>query len=278
MEAVAEAWRAMRRVGGGLFEALAELGAARTARPRSTLEAAHRLAAAVGIVGRAHDVTVTVTGDVPRGVALIVANHVGYLDPVAILPVCPAIPVAAGAVATWPIAGPIASALRVAFVARADGMARVRTLRRVHALLASGVPVLNFPEGTATGGDGVQPFHRGTFGVAQRLGVPVVPVAIRYADPSLAWRDDATFVRHYLHLVRRPRVAIELAFGAPMPPRAGELAEDVAARARNAIVKALGDAARRQRVTSRELPIMFGSAGRPSAASAVAAVSTVSTV
>jgi 1-acyl-sn-glycerol-3-phosphate acyltransferase len=253
MTSLAGAWRMVRRVGGGLFEALAELGAARTAPPRSTLEAAHRLAAALGTVGRAHDITVSVTGTVPRGAALIVANHVGYLDPLAILPVCPAIPVCKGEVNAWPIVGPIAGALRVAFVARADAMARARALRRVHALLAAGVPVLNFPEGTTTPGDRVLGFHRGAFGIAQRLGVPVVPVAIRYADPTLAWCNDATFLPHYLRMVRRPRVAIELAFCPAMPARIGELPEDLAARARNQILRALNgtrsiDAGQRARV------------------------------
>ncbi len=72
---------AVRHLGGGLFSALAELGSARMAPPRDPREAAHRLAGALGAVGRAHDLTVTVTGSVPRGAALIVANHVSYLDP-----------------------------------------------------------------------------------------------------------------------------------------------------------------------------------------------------
>ena len=229
----------LRHLGGGLFNALAELGSARMAPPRDARDAAHRLAGALGAIARAHDVAVTVRGDIPRGAALVVANHVSYLDPLVLLPMCPALPVAKGEVETWPIVGSIGAALGVTFVKRDDPMARVRVLRRLHAHLRAGVPVLNFPEGTTTRGDRVLPFHRGTFGIAKHLGVPVVPVAIRYRDPALAWCDAATFLPHYLYTAGRPRIDVTLAFGAPMSPRTGEAPEDMAARARNTIIKTL---------------------------------------
>src|SRR3569833_2534855 len=116
---------ALRHVGGGLFTALAELGSARMAPPRDARDAAHRLAGALGAVGRSHDLVVTVTGAVPRGVALIVANHVSYLVPLAILPVCPALPIAKGEVASWPLFGPIGSARGGAGGARGGPGARV---------------------------------------------------------------------------------------------------------------------------------------------------------
>jgi 1-acyl-sn-glycerol-3-phosphate acyltransferase len=245
--------RATHHVGRGLFHALAELGAVRMAPPRDPREAAHRLAGAVGAVARAHDMVVHVEGDVPRGPALIVANHVSYLDPIAILPVCPAIPISKGEVSEWPVIGTIAHVLGVEFVQRRQPYARVRTLRRVHALLARGVPVLNFPEGTTTRGDKVLPFLRGTFGIAQRLGVPVVPVALRYRDPAIAWCDSATFLPHYLRTASRRNIEVTLGFGAAMSIRGGELPEDMAARARNAIKKTLerwNDAGIRSRVSA----------------------------
>jgi 1-acyl-sn-glycerol-3-phosphate acyltransferase len=229
----------LRHAAGGLFHALAELGAARTAPPRNRHDAAHRLAAALGAVGRAHDLVATRSGEIPRGTTLIVANHVSYLDPLAILPLCPAAPVTKGEVAGWPIIGPIARELGAVFVRRTDPMARARVLRRVHDLLAAGISVLNFPEGTTTAGDRVAPFWRGTFGIARRLNVPVVPVAIRYADPSLAWYGGAAFVPHYLDIARKPRLELELVFGEPLAARTGEAPEAMAARARNSILRML---------------------------------------
>lgn len=231
--------RASKHLGQGLFQALAELGAARMSPPRGPRAAAHRLARALHAIARAHDLDVRVQGELPRGPALIVANHVSYLDPIAILPLVPAIPIAKGDVAGWPLVGPIASKLGVLFVERDDPAARVATLRCVHDLLARGAAVLNFPEGTTTHGEHVAPFYRGTFGIAQRLGVPVVPAALRYRDPELAWTGRATFLPHYWRTVCRPRVEVAVSFGAAMHPRTGESPEAMAARARAVVSRML---------------------------------------
>ena len=225
----------VRHVAGGLFDALAELGAVRMTPPRDDRAAAHRLAGALGVIGRAHDLVVATRGEAYRGTALFVANHVSYLDPIAILPVCPAIPFAKHEVRDWPIIGPIGTACGVVYVQRRDRMARARALRRMHDLLADGVPVLNFAEGTTTPGDRVAPLFRGGFGIAQRLGVPVVPLAIRYADPELAWFGGASFVPHYVRTARRPRIDVTLRIGEPMWPRAGEPPEAMAARTRSVL-------------------------------------------
>jgi lyso-ornithine lipid O-acyltransferase len=186
-------------------------------------------------VSLTHDLHAIVRGEVPRATALIIANHVSYLDPLAIIPMCPALPVAKGEVSAWPIVGPIGAALGTVFVKRDDPMSRARTLRRIHDLLANGTSVLNFAEGTTTKGNSVLPFWRGTFGIAQRLGIPVVPVAIRYRDPEMAWCDGATFLPHYMQLTGRKRVEVALNFGAPIHPRTGESPEAMAARVRGVV-------------------------------------------
>lgn len=234
-----ELFRATRHLGSGLFGALADLGTARSSPPRDEREAAHRLAGAVGSIARSHRLVVETRGEITRGPALIVANHVSYLDPIVILPHCPAIPVAKAEVREWPVIGNIAEALGAVFVARRDRASRVRALLRIHKLLASGVSVLNFPEGTTTRGDYVQPFLRGSFGIAQRLGVPVVPVAIRYRDPEMAWFGGSSFLPHYLRAAAQPKIEVTLTFCAPISVRAGEPAEDMAIRTRHTIMRAL---------------------------------------
>lgn len=225
----------MSHISRGLFNALAELGAVRMAPPADSRASAHRLAGALGAVARAHDLHVQLRGEVPRTTALIVSNHVSYLDPLAILPMCPALPVAKGEVESWPIVGPIGASLGTMFVRRSDPFARARVLRRIHDHLLAGTSVLNFAEGTTTNGERVLPFWRGTFGIAQRLGVPVVPVAIRYRDPAMAWCDGATFLPHYMQLTARARVDVTLSFGAPILPRTGEAPEAMAARVRGVV-------------------------------------------
>jgi len=97
--------------------------------------------------------------------------------------------------------------------------------------------VLNFAEGMTTRGERVAPLFRGSFGIAQRLGIPVVPVAIRYRDPAMAWCNGRMFLPHYLHVAGRPHVEVALQFGAPMHPRTGESPEAMAARARGVIAR-----------------------------------------
>lgn len=229
----------LRHASAGLFHALAELGAVRMAPPRDPLAAAHRLAGTLGVLARAHDLRVELRGEVPRRAALIVANHVSYLDLLAILPSVPAIPLAKREVRDWPLVGPVAGAHGVVFVQRDSGPSRVRALRRVHDLLASGASVLCFPEGTTTRGDRVLPFWRGTFGIAQRCGVPVVPLAISYADRALAWCDGARLVPHYVYAAGCARLDATVELGAPITCRAGEPPEALAARARSAIIRML---------------------------------------
>jgi 1-acyl-sn-glycerol-3-phosphate acyltransferase len=224
-----------RHVGRGLFNSLAALGALRLSPPREPRTAAERLSIAVGALAEAHDLDLRVHGELPTQGSLIVANHVSYLDPIAILSLTPALPIAKVGVSGWPLVGSLARRFGVMFVERDDPMERAIVLRQVHALLRAGVSVLNFPEGTTTPGVHVAPFWRGSFGIAQRLGVPVVPVALRYRDPALAWVGDATFLPHYLRTVRSARVELSLSFGPPMHPRTGEVPEAMAARARGLI-------------------------------------------
>ena len=230
-----------RTAARGVYASLAELGLARMTPPRGHRDAALRLAASLRAVGDAHGLRVTVRGEVPREVTLLASNHVSYLDPLVILPVCPAMPLAKAEVARWPLIGPIGRALGVTFVDRDDPASRIRALRRLHATLSAGTSVLNFPEGTTTPGDSLRPFWRGGFGVVARLGLPVTPLAIRYLDPAMAWTGGQTFLPHYLRMASRPHVDVELAFGSALYPRAGEPAERLAARARAAVGRLLAE-------------------------------------
>src|SRR5688572_13620116 len=58
--------RASRHASRGLFHALASLGDARLSPPADAREAVHRLAGALGTIARAHELAVTVRGDVRR--------------------------------------------------------------------------------------------------------------------------------------------------------------------------------------------------------------------
>ena len=123
-------------------------------------------------------------GGLPPGPLLLACNHVSWLDPLVVAASVPCAPISKLDVRGWPLVGGLAGLLGVIFHARGDQGSGLRVLRQVEVALAAGLPVLNFPEGTTTDGAGVLRFHKGLFGLAARLGVPAVPVALRYLVPT----------------------------------------------------------------------------------------------
>ena len=183
---------------------------------------------------RHHRLAVMVEGEIPHRPVVLVANHLGYLDPLAILSVIPALPVAKAEVAEWPIVGARAREAGVLFVRRGCAHSGAQVLLGARRALRAGTSILNFPEGTTTRGDGLLPLHRGVFGLAARLGVDVVPVRVRYDAVGLAWVGDATFLPHYLRFAGREHSLVHLRFGAALTS-AGRAPEALAEAAREAI-------------------------------------------
>lgn len=143
---------------------------------------------------------------------VMVANHISYLDPVAILARLPAFSVAKKEVAGWPFVGQLATQLGMIPYTRGDALSGAQVLRRCERHLRDGHRVLAFPEGTTTMGDHVVDFHRGTFFLAQHCNVPLLPIVLRYDCKDAPWVGDTTFLPHYMRTSMRPvtRVSVEL--------------------------------------------------------------------
>jgi len=217
--------------------ALEAVGTSRLARDRSPAARARRLHEACTQIATVHGVRLSVRGALPGGPAVLVANHVSYLDPIAIAAVTGCAPIAKSEVSGWPVIGGAARGLGAIFVERGSSAGRVRALRRALAVLATGVPVLNFPEGTTTDGTQLLPFHRGIFGVARLAGVPIVPIAVR-CSRELAWHGNAPFVPHYVRTSMTEPV-IELDIGKPIA--ATTSADELAVVAHHRIAHLLRD-------------------------------------
>jgi len=206
--------RAALRIARFARIALEAVGTSRLALDQAPATRARRLHEACAQIARAHGMRLSVRGALPAGPAVLVANHVSYLDPIAIAAFIGCAPIAKGEVSSWPIIGGAARGLGAIFVERSSSAGRVRALQRALATLRAGVPVLNFPEGTTTDGTRLLPFHRGIFGIARLAGVPIVPIAVR-CERSLAWHGNAPFVPHYLRTSMTEPV-IELDIGRPI--------------------------------------------------------------
>ncbi|MDO3702305.1 lysophospholipid acyltransferase family protein [Micromonospora sp. C28SCA-DRY-2] len=138
---------------------------------------------------RALGVRLVVRGRLPRRRALLVANHLSWLDVLAVLAVAPARPVAKREVRGWPLLGWLARAAGTLFVDRTRPRDLPATVGRVADALRAGRSVAVFPEGTTWCGaaTGCRPpggFRPAVFQAAVDTGAPVVPLRIGYRDAA----------------------------------------------------------------------------------------------
>ncbi|HYC23313.1 MAG TPA: lysophospholipid acyltransferase family protein [Candidatus Bathyarchaeia archaeon] len=189
-----------------------------------------------------HGLKVVSSGPVPSGPVVLVANHVGYFDPLVLAGLVPCLPLAKREVSSWPLIGKLARRHGVVFVERENPLSGAAALRAAGRALTRGVSVLNFPEGTTTTGASVLRFKRGIFGLAGLTGVTVVPVAIGYDDEDLAWTGDTFLLPHYLKAAARERLVVRVRFGCAMTPSRYGGADALAAEAQ-AVVEHLLSAA-----------------------------------
>lgn len=181
-------------------------------------------------------ITVSFTGDRPRGLFLLVSNHRSYMDIPVLMSAAPAIFLAKQEIQSWPLIGTASTMAKTIFVDRDSRPSRKRALAEIRSQLGAGVPVALFPEGTTTRGPSLLPFRPGSFWAAAELGVPVVPVAVSYADPENAWIDDDPFVGHFIRQLSAPTVDIRVSFGPTFSGRDGfELRDSAEAWIRSAL-------------------------------------------
>ncbi|HYB13107.1 MAG TPA: lysophospholipid acyltransferase family protein [Myxococcota bacterium] len=158
-------------------------------------------------------VRVEVEGAPPGDAVLFVANHRSYVDIAALLAQRPCAFLAKAEIAGWPLFGVAARETHTVFVQREDKASRRAARGGALSLLKQGVAFAAFPEGTTSRGPGTLPFFPGLFELAAEHRIPVVPVAIEYAEREDAWVGDDGFIPHFLNCFRKRRMHIALAFG-----------------------------------------------------------------
>lgn len=194
-------------------------------------------------LGRILGLRVTVKGQ-PLSTALLVANHISWLDIPALAARVPGRFVAKAEVRHWPLLGWLAELSGTRFLRR-NSLAGMRVLlEQVTRDLEAGRPCLVFPEGTSTDGSRVGPFFPALLQTAITAAVPVQCVAIRYGDgrrrdEQAPFIDDDVFVRHLLGILGRGHTRVELHFSPPLQSL-GLSRHFLAARCRGWIASRLG--------------------------------------
>ena len=184
---------------------------------------------------KTHGIKIEVLGHPPEHACILVANHLGYLDPVLICAIQPCLPVAKIELMGWPLLGSSMRRLGVIFVERDCAWSGAQVLRRIRRLVEAENSTLIFPEGTTSDGTRVLTFKRGVFGLSKRLRVPICPVTIDFEDRESCWLDDDSFVRHYGVQSTKPISKVTLTFHPLVNACTDETAEEFAARVKSII-------------------------------------------
>jgi 1-acyl-sn-glycerol-3-phosphate acyltransferase len=117
---------------------------------------------------------------IPAHNVLLAVNHSSYLDPVVLSAVIPGglTFVAKEELAGQRVAGPFLRSSGTLFVRRTDVKGGVEDTRNVLEASLSGERIVSFPEGTLTRMPGLLGFQIGSFLVAAKAGIPVVPIVV----------------------------------------------------------------------------------------------------
>ncbi|MEV6345010.1 lysophospholipid acyltransferase family protein [Actinoplanes sp. NPDC051851] len=160
-------------------------------------------------------------GPAPRPGSLLVANHVSWIDVLAVVAVTPMRLVAKHEVGGWPGLGAMARRAGTIFIDRTRPTTLPETVREVAAALRAGRSVAVFPEGTTYCGAESGRFRPALFQAAIDAGAPVVPTSIGYATTEVSYIGEDTLLASVLRVVRLRRVTVTVVTAPPLRPAAG---------------------------------------------------------
>jgi 1-acyl-sn-glycerol-3-phosphate acyltransferase len=177
--------------------------------------------------------------------ALIVSNHISWLDIFVINSLQPCRFVAKSDIRDWPLIGWLCDKSGTIFIARG----KQRDVRRIYEGLVTsihnGERVAFFPEGTTAAQGTLLSFHANLFEAAIDAEVPIQPYALRYVDsagrfhPEIDFVGDMTFAESMIAILRVRKFTAEV-IQLPSIPTGGAHRRDLTRAARASIGAALG--------------------------------------
>lgn len=178
--------------------------------------------------------------------ALIVANHVSWLDIFVINTLQPCRFVAKSDIRDWPLIGWLCEKSGTIFISRG----RMRDVRRIYqglvASLREGEHVAFFPEGGTAVQGKLRPFHANLFEAAIEAGVPVQPYALCYVGidgklhPAAEFVGGMTFMQSVLAILKAGHITAHLTLLPVIPTEQHSHRRELADASREAIGRVLG--------------------------------------
>lgn len=176
-------------------------------------------------------------GELPDRRAILVSNHISWLDIIVIGRYLPAYFVAKSDIAGWPVIGYLAKQGGTIFIRRGNKQHIKTTAEKMVWLLKQNGNIIAFPEGTTTKGDEVLHFHASLFQPALLTRSTIQPVALQYlgaAKEHAPFVGDDAFVPHLLKMLTLDKIEIQLSF-LPVINSSGKNRHFVSLEARNMI-------------------------------------------
>lgn len=176
-------------------------------------------------------VTLTIRGRVPHlqgAGALIVANHISWLDIHLLHSIVPCRFIAKAEIATWPVFGWLAQKTGTLFMERGRRLAAREMNTHMTQLLNEGACLALFPEGTTTAGDTVLPFRASLLEPVIQAGARLCPVSIRYRNltgqrtTAPAYYGEMTLMESFWQVARAAPFVAEVHF---LPSESGALGD-----------------------------------------------------
>jgi len=161
-------------------------------------------------------IDLTIKGNIHEGSYLYISNHRCYLDPVAQLTKIIALPVAKAEVRNLPIMGYGASITGVHFVKRESDKSRKETRSSIAETIENGKSILIYPEGTTIATPTTGTFKPGTFHMAARDKVKIIPIAIEYNGEGDAWVGKDNMPIHFFKNFGKRNKKITVYYGEPI--------------------------------------------------------------
>jgi len=172
---------------------------------------------------------ITVEGVIaPNRPLLLISNHTTYLD----IPVMGSLVnlsfTPKSEIRSWPVIGYLGVLADCVYIERRPAYMQ-QAATEMREKLAAGKVLSIFGEGTTTDGVHLKPFKSGFMSLAIEEELPVQPISLAYthfgdrriADDNreeVAWVGDATFFRHFWHVLSQPSVRIHVKVHPLIPP------------------------------------------------------------
>jgi lyso-ornithine lipid O-acyltransferase len=188
---------------------------------------------------------ITVKGRPLRQDVLFIANHLSWLDILAVAGKTGSAFVAKADMAPWPVIGWMATLNNSVYVAREDRLNVGTQATAMKTALETGQPLTLFPEGTTGDGRTLLPFRSSLVASVSPppQGISIQPVAVDYGTnaPFIAWTDNEPVGANALRVLAVPgHIPVTLHFMAPLDHADFADRKAIAAHARDAIAASLG--------------------------------------